>query len=107
MDGNCCPQWLAGLAWEINATIRRPDARADSIPSLKISTDEVKCSHGSTTGKLDPNQLFYLETRGFGKDEARELLVQGYFEDIVAQCPESVADAMRKLISGRIAVSDE
>lgn len=83
------------------------DARADSIPSLNINTDEVKCSHGSTTGKLDPAQLFYLQSRGFGVDEARKLLVQGYFEDIVAQCPDVMVATMRALIADRISRDDE
>ena len=39
-------------------------ARADSIPSLQIKTNDVKCSHGSTTGRIDPEQRFYLMSRG-------------------------------------------
>ena len=79
------------------------DARADSIPSLNISTDEVKCSHGSTTGKLDESQLFYLRTRGYTESEARLTLIEGYFENLIAQTPLMIQDELRDLISGRLA----
>jgi len=78
------------------------DARADSIPSLNINTDDVKCSHGSTTGKLDESQLFYLQTRGYTRAEARLTLIEGYFEDLIAQAPEMVQDELRVLIEDRL-----
>ena len=53
-------------------------ARADSIPRLDILTDDVRCSHGSTTGKLDEEQLFYLTSRGYSVQEARDELLQGF-----------------------------
>ncbi len=77
-------------------------ARADSIPSLNIRTDDVRCSHGSTTGKLDPSQVFYLQSRGYSLNEARRLLVQGHFEDLIAQTNESLHDELRELIARRI-----
>ena len=48
-----------------NNLVLGDDAQADSIPTLEIHTDEVRCSHGSTTGKLDESQIFYLKTRGY------------------------------------------
>ncbi len=83
------------------------DARADSIPSLNISTDDVKCSHGSTTGKLDESQLFYLQTRGYTEAEARLTLIEGYFEDLIAQVPEMIQDELRDLISDRLSDPDD
>ncbi|TVQ17613.1 MAG: Fe-S cluster assembly protein SufD, partial [Spirochaetaceae bacterium] len=77
-------------------------ARADSIPSLNIRTDDVRCSHGSTTGRLDPAQVFYLQSRGYSRNEARRLLVQGHFEDLIAQTNESLHDEIRELIARRI-----
>jgi Fe-S cluster assembly protein SufD len=77
-------------------------ARADSIPSLNINTDDVRCSHGSTTGKLDEGQIYYLQTRGYSKREATRTLVEGYFEDLIAQVPEDLRDEFRELISERI-----
>jgi Fe-S cluster assembly protein SufD len=64
-------------------------ARADSIPTLKIGNNDVRCSHGSTTGRLSDEELFYLESRGFSPNEAREMLVVGYFEDLLDRAPEA------------------
>jgi Fe-S cluster assembly protein SufD len=60
-------------------------ARADSIPSLQINTDDVRCSHGSTTGKIDEEALFYLTSRGIPPDEAEALIVEGFFEDLISK----------------------
>ncbi len=62
-------------------------ARADSLPGLKIDADDLKCSHGSTMGNLDPDQLFYLRSRGFSEAEARRMLVLAFFEEIIAKIP--------------------
>jgi Fe-S cluster assembly protein SufD len=78
------------------------EARADSIPSLAISTDDVRCSHGSTTGRLDPDQLYYLRSRGFTEIEAKRLLVEGYYEDLIVQTPDFLQDEIRQLIFARI-----
>ncbi len=78
------------------------EARADSIPSLNIKTDDVRCSHGSTTGKLDQKQLYYLQTRGYPEREAKRTLVEGYFEDLVVQLPADLQQEIRELISRRI-----
>lgn len=59
-------------------------ARADSIPNLEIETGNiVGAGHSSTTGRFDDEQLFYLESRGIPNDEARRLVVHGFFVDIV------------------------
>jgi Fe-S cluster assembly protein SufD len=74
-------------------------ARSDSIPSLKIGNNDVRCSHGSTTGRIDEDQLFYLRSRGFSRAQAREMLVTGYFEELLGDTPEPysarVLDAVR------------
>ena len=58
--------------------------RADSVPNLEIETGEiVGAGHASTTGRFDDEQLFYLGTRGIPEDEARRLVVHGFFADIV------------------------
>lgn len=77
-------------------------ARADSIPSLNIKTDDVKCSHGSSTGKLDPNQLFYLLTRGYSDSEARRALVEGYFEDVITKGHPLTHQEIRMRIYDRV-----
>jgi Fe-S cluster assembly protein SufD len=74
-------------------------SRADAIPGLKILVDDVKCSHGSTTGKLDPSQLFYLMSRGIPKSEAVRILTEGMFEELIVRHPELPADWLRDRIA--------
>ena len=78
-------------------------ARADSIPSLKIRTNDVKCSHGSTTGKLDEEQLFYLMARGIPRAEARKELAIGFFEEMMGtaapEVREELSDSVLEQIS--------
>jgi Fe-S cluster assembly protein SufD len=58
--------------------------RADSIPNLEIETGEIEgAGHASTTGRFDDEQLFYLQSRGIHEDEARRLVVHGFFNDII------------------------
>jgi Fe-S cluster assembly protein SufD len=58
--------------------------QADSVPNLEIETGEIKgAGHASTTGRFDDQQLFYLQSRGIAEDEARRLVVHGFFADIV------------------------
>jgi Fe-S cluster assembly protein SufD len=65
-------------------------ARADSIPSLKIETNDVKCSHGSTTAKVQENELFYLMSRGLTRKDATELIIMSYFQDLIDFAPDHV-----------------
>jgi len=74
-------------------------SRADAIPGLKILIDDVKCSHGSTTGKLDPSQLFYLMSRGISKTEAVRILTEGMFEELISRHPELPAEWLREKIA--------
>ncbi|HMD74021.1 MAG TPA: Fe-S cluster assembly protein SufD [Steroidobacteraceae bacterium] len=60
-----------------------PTAEIDSRPQLEIHTDEVKCAHGATTGRLDPNMLFYLLSRGIDRDTAQSLLVYAFLADVL------------------------
>ena len=58
--------------------------RADSVPNLEIETGEIEgAGHASTTGRFDDQHLFYLQSRGIPEDEARRLVVHGFFNDIV------------------------
>ncbi len=58
--------------------------QADSVPNLEIETGEIAgAGHSSTTGRFDDNQLFYLMSRGIPEDEARRLVVHGFFNDII------------------------
>lgn len=62
-------------------------ARADSIPGLEILTDDVRCTHGATVGKIDMDQVFYLESRGIPRKEAEKLIVEGFFDPIMQRIP--------------------
>jgi Fe-S cluster assembly protein SufD len=62
-------------------------ARADSIPGLEILADDVRCTHGATVGKIDPDQVFYLLTRGIPYNEAERLIVEGFFDPIMERIP--------------------
>ena len=58
--------------------------KADSVPNLEIETGEIEgAGHASTTGRFDDQQLFYLQSRGIPEDEARRLVVHGFFADII------------------------
>ena len=61
------------------------EAEIDVRPQLEIHTDEVRCSHGATAGKLDENMLFYLLSRGLDRDSAQRLLKWAFLEDVIAQ----------------------
>ena len=64
-----------------------PRAEADSRPQLEIYADDVKCAHGAATGSLDPDQLFYLRSRGLAVVHARQLLVYAFAADALARLP--------------------
>lgn len=68
-----------------NNLLLSPNAHADSQPQLEIYADDVKCTHGSTVGPLDPRAMFYLESRGIGRDEARRLLTYGFAAEILGR----------------------
>jgi Fe-S cluster assembly protein SufD len=60
-----------------------PDAEIDTRPQLEIHADEVKCAHGATTGRLDPDMLFYLLSRGLDRETAQSLLVYAFLADVL------------------------
>ena len=61
-----------------------PNGEVDTKPQLEIHADDVKCSHGTTVGKLDPNQLFYLRSRGIDAQQARQMICLGFAEQVMA-----------------------
>jgi Fe-S cluster assembly protein SufD len=73
--------------YELNRNLLLTDgARADSVPNLEIETGEiVGAGHASATGRFDDEQLFYLQARGIPADEARRLVVRGFFAEVIAQ----------------------
>ncbi len=84
-----------------------PKARADSIPGLEILADDVRCTHGATVGKIDPDQVFYLRSRGIPQKEAERLIVEGFFDPIMQRIPfEGVRQRFQKAISEKMGGAD-
>ena len=80
------------------------EAEANSLPGLEIKANDVKCSHGATTGRIDESELFYFLARGIPRSKAQELMVYGYFEEIVAKLEKSaLADYVRDLVQHKFA----
>ncbi len=79
------------------------DAESNSLPGLEIQANDVRCSHGATTGRIDPEQEFYLLSRGIDKRSADELLVFGFFEEVLGKIEnEPLHDALRSLIATKL-----
>lgn len=61
-----------------------------SLPGLEICADDVSCSHGATVGRIDENELFYLQVRGIPLVEAERLIVEGFFAEVIEQIPDEM-----------------
>jgi Fe-S cluster assembly protein SufD len=78
-------------------------SRCDSIPGLEILADDVRCTHGSTTGRVDDEQVFYARCRGLTRKEAVRMVVAGFFQQVFDRITiESVHDALGHAIGRRI-----
>jgi Fe-S cluster assembly protein SufD len=78
-------------------------ARSDSIPGLEILADDVRCTHGSTTGRVDDEQIFYARCRGLTRNEAVRMVVAGFFQQVFDRITiESVREALGEAIGRRI-----
>jgi Fe-S cluster assembly protein SufD len=78
-------------------------ARSDSIPGLEIEADDVRCTHGSTSGRVDDQQVFYAMTRGYTRQEAVRMIVTGFFQQVFDRITiESVRDALGEAIGRRV-----
>ncbi len=82
-----------------NNLILNDHAQADSKPNLEIFADDVKASHGATVGQLDPDQLFYMKTRGLSDAAAKNLLIYGFCEQVIEKIPLASA---REMITERV-----
>jgi Fe-S cluster assembly protein SufD len=79
------------------------DCRADSIPGLEIEADDVRCTHGSTSGKVDEELIFYCQARGLTRKEATRLIVSGFFQQVFDRITiESVREALGSAILRRV-----
>ena len=79
------------------------EARSDSIPGLEIEADDVRCTHGATSGRVDEEQIFYAQARGLTADEAARLVVAGFFQQVFDRITiPPVREALSAAIGGRI-----
>lgn len=80
-----------------------PTAEVDTKPELEIYTDDVRCSHGATTGQLDPAAIFYLRSRGISLEQARRMLIASFVSEILRKAPAGkVATHLTQLLGTRL-----
>lgn len=85
-----------------------PTAEIDTKPELEIYANDVKCSHGATTGQLDATALFYLRSRGLSESDARAALIRAFAESILTTIDlDSVRNALEKQIDERFKLANE
>lgn len=73
-------------AYQKNRNLMLSDeAEAHSLPGLEIQANDVKCSHGSTSSRIEPEQLFYLQSRGIRPEAAKQILVFAFFEEVLSK----------------------
>jgi Fe-S cluster assembly protein SufD len=87
-------------AYQSNRNLMLSDeAEANSLPGLEIQANDVRCTHGATSSRIDPEQEFYLQARGIPKAAADELLTFGFFEEVLNRLEsDSLHDALRELV---------
>ena len=98
------PDAQGTLAYQKNNNILlTDDARMDTKPQLEIFADDVKCSHGATIGQVDSDALFYLQSRGINKREARLMLMFGFAHEVIQNIKiEALRDRMDNLVMQRL-----
>jgi len=80
-----------------------PNAKVDTLPKLEILANDVRCTHGATVGPIDPEQFFYLTSRGIPEKEAQFLIVEGFFEDLLGRIPgKEFLENIRKHLTDKI-----
>jgi len=80
------------------------DSEANSMPGLEILADNVRCTHGATSGQIDEDELFYLRTRGIPTKMAQRLLVTGFLDEVIQRLDHSaIAEHLHRLIEEKFA----
>ena len=88
-----------------DALMLSPTARCDSIPGLEIETDEVRCTHGATTGRVDEEQIFYCMSRGMTRFEAMHMIVEGFFHQVYNRIPiEAVRETLSQAVERKLGI---
>jgi Fe-S cluster assembly protein SufD len=86
-------------------------AKVNSKPFLEIYNDDVKCSHGSTTGQLDQDAMYYMRQRGIGEDSARMLLMYAYADEVISKIAVDplryrIEDMVKKRLQGELQICE-
>ena len=91
-------------AFQTNRNLKlSDDAWAESVPNLEIENNDVRCSHASAVGPVDPDQVFYLESRGVPTPVAERLIVAGFFDEVIDALPvRSVEEGVREALSMKL-----
>ncbi len=93
---------------QFHSMMLSPKARIDAIPSVLVSADDVSASHGGTVGELDETAIFYMQTRGLDRPSAVRVIVEGFFEPLIAELQdEALEELVRGKIAGKLAAARE
>ena len=88
---------------KVRNLILSADAEANSLPGLEILADDVRCSHGATTGEIDPEQLFYMQARGINARDAYRLITFGFLNEVLELLPHAdVRSALQETLRARL-----
>jgi len=91
---------------KVKNLILSDDADPNSMPGLEILNDEVRCSHGATNGPVSAEELFYMAARGIPKDKARRLVVNGFFNSLLARLENAPLRAhLETLVAARLSIA--
>ena len=82
------------------AILLNDETEFNAKPELEIYADDVKCSHGSASGNLNENSIFYLRSRGLTYDEAKKLLIKGFLLDVIEKITDNEIKEFIKEIMG-------
>ena len=81
-------------------------AEANSMPGLEIQADDVRCTHGATSGEISEDELFYMQARGIRKADGRRLIVNGFFQSLLDRLEsESLRKYLGRMVSKKLGVS--
>jgi len=93
---------------QFHSMMLSPKARIDAIPSVLVSADDVSASHGGTVGELDETAIFYMQTRGLDRASAVRVIVEGFFEPLIAELGnEGLEDVVRGKVAAKLAAARE
>ena len=88
---------------KIDTLILSDEAEIDPIPNLEIDNHNVKCSHGATISQVDKEKIFYLMSRGLSEEEAKKMIIKGFFEPMIDKIKiEAMKEEVRNIITKKL-----